>query len=168
MGSSLGAMSGLFPRQGEQILEVLQVLQERPQVTVDRCNAALGQGKEVVAAGFGHGLPVSGPRLVGGAKSESRRAHQPGAALECCQRAVANGKEERLVADVDAAVDGEPAATAQEVGVGSQQLGKTGETIGRSHSCSMYSIVEPSKATNAPFTQRPWSSNHWLPRRSPV
>src|SRR5438309_7404280 len=105
MGSSWGAMSGLFPRQGQQILEVLQVLQERPQVTVDRRGAALGQGKEVVPARFGNGIPVAGPRLIGGAKGESRRVHQPGAALEGRQRAVANRKKERFVADVDAAVD---------------------------------------------------------------
>src|SRR5205823_2270403 len=151
------------PRQGQQVLEVLQVLQEGPQVAVDRCDTPLGEGEEIVPARLGDRLPVAGPRLLGGAHGERRRAHQPGAARERRQRAVANGKKERLGADIDPAFDAEPAPATQQVGVGSEQARKMGETIGCGHSCSMYSTVEPSKATNAPFTQRPWSSNHWFP-----
>ena len=70
-------------------------------------------------------------------------------------------EEERLVADVDAAIDRHPAAAAQQVGVGGEEVGQARETIGRSHSCKMYSIVDPSEALNVVLTQRPRSSNHW-------
>ena len=68
--------------------------------------------------------------------------------------------EERLGADIDPAVDAEPAAAAAQVGVGGEQIGQAREAVGRTHSCRMYSIVEPSEAANVPFTQRPRSSNH--------
>src|SRR5216684_319291 len=113
MGSSLGAISGLFPRQGQQVLEVLQVLQEGPQVAVDRCEATLGEREEIVPARLGQAFPVAGPGLVGGAEGERRRAYQPGAAFEGRQGAVANGEEERFAADIDPAVDTEPASAAQ-------------------------------------------------------
>src|SRR5215470_3849808 len=99
MGSSWGAMSGLFPRQREQVLEVLQVLQERPQVALDRRRAALGQGEQVMPARFGDRLPVIDPGLVGGANDERCGAHEFGAALEARQRALPDRKEERFVAD---------------------------------------------------------------------
>src|SRR5258708_12551142 len=153
MGSRVGAISGLVPRQGQQVLEVLQVLQEGPQVAVDRGQAALGEREEIVPARLGDRLPVAGPRLLGGAHGKRRRAHQACAAFERRQRAVANGKKERFSADIDPAFDAEPPPATQEVRAASNQVWKMGETIGCGHSCSMYSTVEPSKATNAPFTQ---------------
>ena len=94
-------------------------------------------------------------------------AHQPRAALEGGERAVLEGEEERLVADIDAAVDRHPASAAQQVGIGGEQVGQAGETIGRRHSCKMYSIVDPSEALKAVLTQRPRSSNHWSLVTSP-
>ena len=107
------------------------------------------------------------PGLLVGAYGEGRGAHQPRAALEGGQRAVLEAEEERLLADIDAAIDRHPAPAALEVGVGGEQVGQSGETIGRAHSCKMYSIVDPSEALKAVFTQRPRSSNHWSLVTSP-
>ena len=43
-------------------------------------------------------------------------------------------EEERLVADIDATVDGYPTPAALKVGVVREQVGQSGETIGGSHS----------------------------------
>ena len=45
--------------------------------------------------------------------------------------------------------------------IGGEEVGQSGEAVGRAHSCRMYSIVDPSEALKAAFTQRPRSSNHW-------
>src|SRR5207248_8451827 len=99
------------------------------QVAVERCRAALGGCEEIVPARLRNRLPVAGPGLVGGADGKRRRAHQPRAALEGQERAVANRKEERLAADIDPAFGGEPASTTQQVGVGSKQARKASKTI---------------------------------------
>jgi hypothetical protein len=83
------------------------------------------------------------------------------------QRTVLEAEEERLVADIDAAIDRHPASAALQVGVGGQEIGQSGETIGRAHSFKMYSIADPSEALKVVLTQRPRSSNHWSLVTSP-
>ena len=80
---------------------------------------------------------------------------------------VLEAEEERLLADIYAAVDRHPASATLQVGVGTQEVGQSGKAIGRSHSCKMYSIVDPSEALKRVFTQRPRSSNHWSLVTSP-
>src|SRR5258708_30339166 len=116
-GSGLGASAGPTPRQGQQVLEVLQGLHEGPQVAVDRCDTALGEREEIVPARLGDRLPVAGPGLVRGAHGKGGRAHQPCATFEGRQRALAQGEEEWLAADIDAIIDGEPAPPAYQAGV---------------------------------------------------
>ena len=54
----------------------------------------------------------------------------------------------------------QPAASPQQVAIVSEESRQLRKTICRDHSCSMYSIVDPSEALNEAFTQRPRSSNH--------
>ena len=81
-------------------------------------DAALGEREEIVPAGLGHLAPVPPPGLVGGADREGRGAHQARSALQTAEPAFANGEMEGLGADIDAAIDIEPAAAAAQLGVG--------------------------------------------------
>ena len=107
------------------------------------------------------------PGVVGAADREGRGAHQAWPALQPGKPTVANGEMERLGADIDAAIDVEPASAAAQLGIGGQKIGQSREAVGRTHSCRMYSITDPSKAGKDALTQRPRSSNHWSIRRSP-
>src|SRR5713101_1825060 len=91
------------------------------------------------------------PGLVSAANREGHGAHQARPALQPGKSAVANGEVKGFGADVDAAIDVEPASAAAEIGIGSQKVGQAREALGRSHSCRMYSIIDPSKAGNAAF-----------------
>ena len=59
---------------------------------------------------------------------------------------------------------GHPAPAELEVDIVREQVGQSGETIGRSHSCKMYSIVDPSEALKTVLTQRPLSSTKPSPQ----
>jgi hypothetical protein len=74
-----------------------------------------------------------GPGLVRGADEDGGGAHQPGTAIERGEVAVADREEERLAAHIDATLDRQPAAAAQQVGVGSQQAGQGSEAVRRAH-----------------------------------
>jgi len=81
-------------------------------------DAALGEREEIVPAGLGHLAPVPPPGLVGAADRERHGAHQARPALRLLERAAANGEMKGFGADIDPAVDIEPAAAAAQLGVG--------------------------------------------------
>src|SRR5260370_975762 len=108
------------------------------------------------------------PGLVGGADREGNGAHQARSALQAGKPTLADREMEGFGADIDAAIDVEPASAAAQLGIGGQKIGQSREAVGRTHSCRMYSIVDPSKAGKDALTQRPRSSNHWSILRSPV
>lgn len=145
--------------QCEQILKILQVLQKRAQVAVQRGEAAFGQCEQVVPSWLGNGLPVALPSLVRPADREGHGSHQARSALQPCEATVAKRQVEGFGADIDPAVDREPTAAAYEIGIGGDQVGEAREAIGRGHSFRMYSIDDPSEASKRIFTQRPRSSN---------
>src|SRR4051812_21411192 len=84
-------------------------------------------------SGRRHRLPKLRPGLLGGAKGEGRGPHQSRAALEVRQGALVDGEKERLVTDVDAALDVHPTSAPLEVGIGIEQGRQGRETIGRVH-----------------------------------